>query len=37
MGPNVGILKEGMDGRRIRRAEDPHSIDLAIIQCLDCS
>src|SRR6516164_1867957 len=34
---NVGIMQQRVDSRCIRRAEDPYSIHLAIIQCLDCS
>src|SRR5215469_3936465 len=34
--PNVGIVQQRLDGRRIRRAEDPYSIHLVIIQRLDC-
>ena len=29
--PNVGILQKRTDSRRVRRAEYPHSINLAII------
>src|SRR5262249_46052328 len=34
---NVRILEQRFNGRRIRRADDPYSIQPAIINCLNCS
>src|SRR4029453_8566901 len=33
--PNGRILQKRFDGRRIRRADNPHNIHLAVVHCLD--